>query len=249
MRENGFETSGKFNRRELINYVSRLGFAGTVFCVLNKRSLFALDQKIIKEGIKEISGNVFINEQLIDVEQLNAEKGLNIPSDASISVGSSGSLIFVIGKDAFLLRRKTRLELDPAPNKKDKEISGFNLKAGGVLSVFAPKRRTLRTPTAIIGIKGTGVYLEADSEKTYVCTCYGSSNLQVRDAPEINENITTQYHDEPRYIYSEEKRIDPAPVINHSDLELKMLEALVDRVPPFIKADGIKDSKYQKYGY
>ena len=95
MKEKGFETSGKFNRRELIIYISRLGFAGTIFFVLNKRSLFALDQKIIKEGIKEISGDVFINEQLIDAKQLNAEKGLTIPGDASISIGSSGSLIFV----------------------------------------------------------------------------------------------------------------------------------------------------------
>ena len=45
MKGNGFEKTGKFNRRELINYVSRIGFAGTIFCVLNKRSLFALDQK------------------------------------------------------------------------------------------------------------------------------------------------------------------------------------------------------------
>ena len=73
--------------------------------------------------------------------------------------------------------------------------------------------------------------------------------MQVRDASEINENVTTQYHDEPRYIFSEEKRIDPAPVINHSDKELKIFEALVARVPPFIKADGKVDSKYQKYGY
>ena len=53
MRENEFETSGKFNRRELITYVSRLGFAGTVFCVLNKQSLFALDQKNIKRASKK----------------------------------------------------------------------------------------------------------------------------------------------------------------------------------------------------
>ena len=37
-----------------------------------------------------------------------------------------------------------------------------------------------------------------------------------------------------------EKHIDPASKINQSDQELKMLEALVDRLPPFIKADGKK---------
>ena len=38
-------------------------------------------------------------------------------------------------------------------------------------SVIAGKKRTLRTVTAVVGIKGIGIYLEADSEKTYLCTC------------------------------------------------------------------------------
>ena len=61
--------------------------------------------------------------------------------------------------------------------------------------------------------------------------------MQVKDAPEVSEIVSTQHHDEPRYIYSGEKRIDPAPVINHSDQELILLERLVRRVPPFVKPD------------
>ena len=116
----------------------------------------------------------------------------------------------------------------------------------------------MRTVTAVIGIKGTGVYLEADSEKTYVCTCYGTSHLQVKDAPEISETVTTSHHDQPRFIYSGEKRIEQAPVINHSNQELILLEKLVGRIPPFVKPnrnDGGKSSKSDnpyssnKYGY
>ena len=59
--------------------------------------------------------------------------------------------------------------------------------------------------------------------------------MQVKDAPEINETVTTLHHDQPRFIYSGEKRIDPASVINHSDQELILLERLVGRVPPFVK--------------
>ena len=33
----------------------------------------------------------------------------------------------------------------------------------------------------MIGIRGTGVYIETDSVKTYVCTCYGTSYIQVKD--------------------------------------------------------------------
>jgi len=48
--------------------------------------------------------------------------------------------------------------------------------------------------------------------------------LQVKDAPEISETVTTSHHDQPRFIYSGEKRIEQAPVINHSDQELILLE-------------------------
>ena len=101
----------------------------------------------------------------------------------------------------------------------------------------------MRTVTAVIGIKGTGVYLEADSEKTYVCTCYGTSHLQVKDAPEISETVTTSHHDQPRFIYSGEKRIEQAPVINHSDQELILLEKLVGRIPPFVKPNRNDEGK------
>jgi len=65
--------------------------------------------------------------------------------------------------------------------------------------------------------------------------------LQVKGAPEISETVTTSHHDQPRFIYSGEKRIDPAPVINHSDQELILLERLVGRVPPFVKQEKKND--------
>jgi hypothetical protein len=82
--------------------------------------------------------------------------------------------------------------------------------------------------------------------------------LQVKDAPEISETVTTSHHDQPRFIYSGEKRIEQAPVINHSDQELILLEKLVGRIPPFVKPnrnDEGKSSKSDnpyssnKYGY
>ena len=167
---------------------------------------------------------------------MKGPEGISVPSDASISTGAQASAVFVIGRDAFLMRGNSRIKLNPnLLDRKKNEISGFNLRSGAILSVFARNKRTLRTLSALIGIRGTGVYIETDSNKTYVCTCYGTSYMQVIDSPEINETVTTLYHDQPRSIYSREKRIDHAPVINHSDQELILLERLVGRVPPFVK--------------
>ena len=228
MKFDSFENRNQYNRRELLTLISFFGVMGSIAFLLNGCNL--------SRGFRKITGEVSLNGSMISAEHLEGPDGVQVPSDASISTGSAGSAVFVINRDAFLIRGNSRVELKPdLLNGKQNEISGFNLRSGSILSVFARKKRTLRTLSAVIGIRGTGVYLETDSSKTYVCTCYGTSYLQVEDAPEINETVTTLHHDQPRFIYSGEKRIDPAPVINHSDQELILLERLVGRVPPFVK--------------
>ena len=144
--------------------------------------------------------------------------------------------MFVDAKDAFLLRSNTILKIEHHKNKK--RIIGFEVLKGGVLSVFSRKKRKIRTPSALIGIRGTGVYVEVDDEKSYICTCYGKAILQRKDNLDVKESVKTSHHDEPRYIYVDKKNIEKAPVINHSDLELIMLEEQVLRKPPFVDKDG-----------
>ena len=217
-----------YNRRELLTFISLFGVMGTISFLLNGCNFY--------RGFRQIEGEVLLNGRSVSSEKMKGSEGVPVPSDASISTGAQASAVFVIGRDAFLMRENSRVELNPnLLDRKKNEISGFNLRSGAILSVFARNKRTLRTLSALIGIRGTGVYIETDSDKTYVCTCYGTSYMQVIDSPEINETVTTLYHDQPRSIYSREKRIDHAPVINHSDQELILLERLVGRVPPFVK--------------
>ena len=235
-----FKNETHYNRRELLTFISSFGVVGAIAFLLNGCSF--------SRGLRQIEGEVFLNGRMVSPEQLEGPNGVPVPSDASIRTGSQSSAIFVIGRDAFLMRGNSRVDLNPnLLNKKKNEIIGFNLSSGSILSVFARKKLTLRTLSAMIGIRGTGVYIETDSKKTYVCTCYGTSYLQVKDSPEINETVTTQHHDQPRFIYSGEKRIDPAPVINHSDQELILLERLVGRVPPFVKQQ--RDEGRESNGY
>ena len=217
-----------YNRRELLTFISLFGVMGTISFLLNGCNFY--------RGFRQIEGEVLLNGRRVSSEQMKGPEGVSVPSDASISTGAQASAVFVIGRDAFLMRENSRVELNPnLLDRKKNEISGFNLRSGAILSVFARNKRTLRTLSALIGIRGTGVYIETDSDKTYVCTCYGTSYMQVIDSPEINETVPTLYHDQPRSIYSREKRIDHAPVINHSDQELILLERLVGRVPPFVE--------------
>jgi hypothetical protein len=217
-------------RRDFLKKISLFGVTGTVSYLLNTNQ--------IQAGIKELKGEVEINGKEFKLDS----KNVRIPSNSIIKTFSNSSLIFVIGKDAFLLHNNTHIELQP--DNKEIEISGFNLKTGSILSVFKPKKRSLRTVHANIGVRGTGLYLECDSDKSYICTCYGTVDISILKMPDVTETVTTQHHDEPRYIHSGKKEIENAPVINHTDKELIMLEKLVGRIPPFAKPGQPKKKIY-----
>lgn len=71
---------------------------------------------------------------------------------------------------------------------------------------------------------------------TYVCTCYGATDIAASDDPKISESVVSAHHDAPRYVLAKAdkgRRIVPAPFKNHTDLELTLIESLVGRNPPF----------------
>jgi len=140
-----------------------------------------------------------------------------------ITTGADGQLTILVGRDAMLVRRNSTLNV---------VANGFRLVTGAVLTVFSPGRsRQLITPTATIGIRGTAVYLEAERGRTYVCTCYGEAELRSAFDPGSRETVRTKHHDQPRYVMakSSPQMLTQAPVANHSDEELRMLEGLLSR--------------------
>jgi len=178
-------------------------------------------------GLLEVKGEVLINGK-------PAKLGAGLKPGDSVATAAGSSAVFVIGRDAFLMREKS--ELLTAGGE---ALTGvLRLATGKLLSVFGHGARRMATTTATIGIRGTGIYIEAEAERSYVCTCYGTVDLQASNMPEARETVRTTHHDAPRYIYARGempiKMIELAPVVNHTDVELVMLEALVGRTPPFV---------------
>jgi hypothetical protein len=180
-------------------------------------------------GVVELSGEVLINGS-------PARPGIAVKPGDTIVTASGASAVFVLGTDAFLIRENSELRTAG----RNALAGALRLATGKLLSVFGRGSRNIVTATATIGIRGTGIYLEVDTERTYVCTCYGRVDLQANNMPEARETVQTTHHDAPRYIYAQGempiKMIETAPVINHTDAELVMLEALVGRKPPFAGA-------------
>jgi hypothetical protein len=191
----------------------------------NLRDALAADA--VRQGVARTRGDVRVNGQL-------AEQGMEIRPGDNIATESGAELVAVVGRDAYLVRADSRIEISPG---KSARIAGaLRVVTGALLAVFAPgEPKEVRTATASIGIRGTAVYVETGADRTYVCTCYGTARLTPLEDRQAAETVRTRHHDQPRYIYAKgmPRTIEKAPVVNHTDAELILLESLVGRKVPF----------------
>ncbi|HSG77152.1 MAG TPA: hypothetical protein VLA30_13580 [Burkholderiales bacterium] len=186
----------------------------------------ALAAGTLEKGVYRVSGAARVNDR-------TAVRGMEVKPGDAVTTAAGGEIIFVVNRDAFLLRENSRLEVGAVANV-------FRIVAGALLSVYQPGvRKTLHAQNATIGIRGTAVYVESGADKTYVCTCYGEAELTPLADPAAREIVRTRHHEQPRYILPKgaPQMMMKAPVVNHTDAELAMLESLVGRGVPFDPTD------------
>lgn len=179
----------------------------------------------------------------VRVDGGKANRNTQIKTTSTVETGSNSLVIFRVGKDAHILRENSKIQLASTDST---FAEGLRLVSGALLSVFGERPKTARgyklnTTTATIGIRGTGVYAESSTDASYVCTCYGVVDINSDKDPAQFENITSVHHDAPRYILANPeagKLIVPAPMKNHTDEELMLVEAIVGRVAPFSSIKG-----------
>lgn len=174
----------------------------------------------------------------ISVNGKPADMSAQIKPGDTIRTGKGAELIFVVGAHAMIVREGSELSIGGIVDAvKGPVLSALRLITGKLLSVSRDSRMSIATPTATIGIRGTGWYAEADPQRTYFCTCYGITDVSAAQDPNARETVKSQHHDRPLYILAKPsggKSILPAPFINHTDQELALIEALVGRTPPFV---------------
>jgi len=212
------------SRRRLIQAVSGVALAAQMGLLRN-----ALAAGSVEKGVYRLKGDVRIN-------GVPAKEGMDVKAGDVITTGPQSEVLFVTGRDAVLIRANARVETQGVAGAL--VLTGLRIVTGAVLSVFSPGQpKTLSTLTATIGIRGTGVYIEAEESRTYACICYGVADLVSVMDPSARETVTTKHHEQPRYIMGAgaPQMLMGAPVINHTDDELIMLEGLLGRRPPFYR--------------
>jgi len=208
-------------RRDILKQLAASAVLGSVGISGLLRDALANATKPVTPGMYKVKGMVTINGK-------PAVPGMAIGTGDSIVTGANSEAIYVIGQDAFLQRASSTVSFSGV------SADVMRVLSGKILSVFGKGSKKLETATATIGIRGTGCYIESEARRVYFCLCYGVAELIPTADTNHVEKIETRYHDHPLYIHDTSmSMIVDAPVINHSDLELKLLESLVGRWPPF----------------
>lgn len=178
--------------------------------------------------IRQAQGAVAVNGQ-------PATRGAAIKALDVVTTGPGSSAILVMNRDALLVRPSSEVELLGKP--KSAVLTGLRMLTGGLLGVFGKGGgRQLLTSTATIGIRGTGIYLEASADQTYVCTCYGE--VVIEDQHRSEKRLVLSGYHAPNIVYAAMKdgaMMQKAQFASHTDDELAMLEKAVGRRPPFKK--------------
>lgn len=169
--------------------------------------------------------------------------GKRLTADGAIRPGdhvatlADGYVVFAIGGDAFMLRERSEMRLDPSPEPL--LVTGLRILTGAFAAVFGRRRDSevrIVAPTVTAGIRGTGCYCEARGDGTYFCTCYGTISMTANANPRERVIATTRHHDSPQLFLHRPREgslIAPAGMETHTDAELDMLEKCVGRRAPW----------------
>lgn len=169
----------------------------------------------------------------VDIENPSANYELTRYKDGSLEVASKkDELRFRIGKNAFLLRQNSKISVKTSGLL----VKSMKLISGGAMGVFAPGEKNIETKTFTAGIRGTGIYLEEKNDNAiYCCLCYGVGDFVGKDKNQIM-HLNSIHHDKPVVIeasHAGSVKMFDDKTHNHDDDELRVLEAMCGREPPF----------------
>lgn len=177
----------------------------------------AAEPSTIRRGIRELRGTAFVNGR-------PAQLGMAVRPGDTVTTEGDGEVVYVVGRDAYMQSANTRVQFAAGG------VTSLRVLTGALTAVFGRGVKTITTPVATAGIRGTGCYIEVEPRRTYFCLCYGSVALRPRGGDA--RRYTTRHHESPYWV--EKGRLTRAPMINHEDATLVMLENLVGRQPPFV---------------
>ena len=182
------------------------------------------------QSIYRIAGSATVNDRPASLQTV-------IKPGDTVKTAKDSELVFVVNTQAMILRGGSNVIIEAEKKQESLIVSGLRMLTGALLSVSRNQPMRVRTPTATVGIRGTGFYIEADPEQSYFCTCYGVTEVESSADPMSKTTVMATQYDRQLDITNSGgagNNIRNAPFVNHTDLELAMIETLVGRTVPFV---------------
>lgn len=118
---------------------------------------------------------------------------------------------------------------------------------GAMLAVFRHRSdKRIYTPTTVLGVRGTGLYLDAGYRETYLCLCYGDVDFTDNENAANSVVIHADYHQAVIFDHNSREIRRGNSIDGHADGDLFELEALAARTPPatFMPGNASQNSLY-----
>jgi hypothetical protein len=182
------------------------------------------------QGILEVQGDARLNGR-------PAEPGMAVGRGDVLTTAEGARVAFLVGQDAFWLREQGEAVVeDVAREEAGLAVKALRLVTGAILGAFGPGEKTIHTSAVTAGIRGTAMYTQVLSDRTYLCLCYGTAELTTASSrfPPQRETMRTTNHGGRWLLHEPESRmlIVPAPFILHRSDEVVALDNAAGRQSP-----------------
>ena len=183
-----------------------------------------MDGDVYLNGEETETGNTVIYGDIIETANdsfceiiFNERNIISIHSNSVLEIGDSRSIKFSLQKGA----------IGVVADKLKKVSRGS-------------ERLVLKTPTAILGVRGTMFFVKVeDNKNTYMCLCNGYSNFYNGDGSG-KERVESTHHKAFRYISDGGSfKKETADLLYHDDMDMEKLAAKIG-----VKVDWSRVTKY-----
>ncbi len=171
--------------------------------------------------IHELEGKVWVNGKPASMET-------EIHFGDLIMTGGLSHVVIKLDGSVYRVANSSKLRLPEG-----KENISLQFLYGAFLAVFRHNtHKTIHTRAAILGVRGTGLYLSDRGDETYLCACYGDIDFLDAKKPENQRHIHAEYHHQVSLDHKTGKFKEKVRMVGHNDEDLFVLEELAGRTPP-----------------
>jgi len=170
--------------------------------------------------IYDLKGPVLINGKL-------ANKSSPVHFGDEVITGSRGRIAIKLDGNVFRMGTSSHLFL---PKETKNIVVDFIF--GSLLAVFRhDANKQIHARTAVLGVRGTGLFLKDNGKETYLCTCYGDVDFTDKSNPENVAHIHADFHNAIDFNHTNHE-FAPSTLIGHDTPELVELESFAGRTAP-----------------